>query len=408
MTKRIPHWLFETLRSHGGTRWRIWDFLVGWLAFSLGFYASPYAEYMPSLFHLMAISAAGGLLLSTCSRLCGVPNPEQRTSNYELLATSVIAVLLAYVLFGAGVYLVFFRVFGRLIIAIAVVVSLAGMVLPRLLIIKLLGARPLGVVIYGIDKAALELTRELHEKPGFRMLGFIDDSAEFRDESYEDAPVLGTVEQCDAAKLRGIGANVVVLCIPQSQWRKVAAELLALPLANIDVLDRGAFLEQHFQRVTAEDVFPHWFGTAPTVPANTPTFIVKRALDIVVAIFALLLTAWIWPIIALLIKLDSPGPAVFRQERTGRNGVPFTINKFRTMRQDAEANGAQWTTEKDPRITRIGTFLRLTRLDELPQLINVLRGDMSVVGPRPERPEFVSELSQDFPLYTCDTSYHPD
>jgi lipopolysaccharide/colanic/teichoic acid biosynthesis glycosyltransferase len=107
----------------------------------------------------------------------------------------------------------------------------------------------------------------------------------------------------------------------------------------------------------------------------------------------------LFPLIALAIKLDSHGPVLFKQKRVGRNGRNFDIYKFRTMVRDAEKNGAQWAVEKDPRVTRIGRILRRTRLDEVPQLWNVLKGDMSLVGPRPERPEFVEELAKEIPYY---------
>ena len=130
----------------------------------------------------------------------------------------------------------------------------------------------------------------------------------------------------------------------------------------------------------------------------------KRALDIAVALLALVLTAPLWPLIALAIKLDSPGPVIFRQLRVGRmqpdRTALFQMLKFRSMRADAEqATGAVWAIRRDPRVTRIGVFLRKTRLDELPQLINVLRGDMAVVGPRPERPGLYGKLNRAVPYF---------
>ena len=110
----------------------------------------------------------------------------------------------------------------------------------------------------------------------------------------------------------------------------------------------------------------------------------------------------VWPLmvlVALAIRLESEGPVLFRQIRTGRNNREFRILKFRSMRTDAEADGARWAQREDPRATKVGRFIRLTRLDELPQLINVLRGEMSFIGPRPERPEFVRELEKSIPFY---------
>ncbi len=135
-----------------------------------------------------------------------------------------------------------------------------------------------------------------------------------------------------------------------------------------------------------------------------PVAALKRGLDVVAALIGLVVTAPLWPILALLIKWDSPGPVIYRQLRVGRACATrtelFNILKFRTMRADAEArSGAVWASARDPRITRVGALLRKTRLDEIPQLINVLRGDMSLIGPRPERPGFYARLENAAPFY---------
>jgi exopolysaccharide biosynthesis polyprenyl glycosylphosphotransferase len=131
---------------------------------------------------------------------------------------------------------------------------------------------------------------------------------------------------------------------------------------------------------------------------STYTF-VKRAIDLVFSLGLGLVLLPLFPVIALAIKLDSRGPILYSQQRIGLGGKPFRIYKFRTMRRDAEANGAVWAQARDPRVTRAGRFMRLTRLDELPQIWNVIRGEMSVVGPRPERPEFTELLARDIPGY---------
>ncbi len=141
----------------------------------------------------------------------------------------------------------------------------------------------------------------------------------------------------------------------------------------------------------------------------TSVSIAKRAMDIAVALSLLILTIWLWPLIALAIRLDSPGPVIYRQLRVGRamsdRTALFMMLKFRSMRSDAEkASGAVWAARRDPRITRVGLFLRKTRLDEIPQLLNVLRGDMSVVGPRPERPGFYSRLERAIPFFADRTA----
>jgi exopolysaccharide biosynthesis polyprenyl glycosylphosphotransferase len=134
----------------------------------------------------------------------------------------------------------------------------------------------------------------------------------------------------------------------------------------------------------------------------------KRGLDLVVVLVSLPIFGLLIPLLALAIRLDSPGPVFYRQVRSGRGGKPFSIIKFRTMFTDAEKDGKpRWAMEDDPRITRAGRFLRKTRLDELPQIFNILKGDMSIVGPRPERPEFVAELSQAIPFYQVRLTVKP-
>ena len=144
------------------------------------------------------------------------------------------------------------------------------------------------------------------------------------------------------------------------------------------------------------------------VPVAPLVVALRRARDIVGCLILLLIT---WPLLlllaALLIKLDSPGPLLYRQERIGLNGRVFTLLKFRSMRIDAEVDGPRWAMERDPRVTRVGRFLRDFRIDELPQLLNVLRGEMSLVGPRPERPCFVEQLAGILPLYDNRTRVLP-
>jgi exopolysaccharide biosynthesis polyprenyl glycosylphosphotransferase len=126
---------------------------------------------------------------------------------------------------------------------------------------------------------------------------------------------------------------------------------------------------------------------------------VQRVTDIVLGLILLVATLPLMLVTALLIRLDNPGPVLYRQERVGLHGRPFTLLKFRSMRTDAEARGPVWAAQRDPRVTRVGSFIRLTRIDELPQLLNVLRGEMSFIGPRPERPHFVAQLEQVLPFY---------
>ncbi len=177
--------------------------------------------------------------------------------------------------------------------------------------------------------------------------------------------------------------------------------LIACKLAGIEIKDRLSFYEQVRGYVELTSVRSEWIIFSDGFRGGTGIErIAKRLLDVAVSLFLLILTLPVMLVVALLVKLTSRGPVFYRQERVGLNGRPFHLMKFRSMRQDAEAMGApQWAQKNDPRVTPIGSFLRKTRLDEIPQVINVLSGSMSFVGPRPERPYFVEQLCEQVPFY---------
>lgn len=171
-------------------------------------------------------------------------------------------------------------------------------------------------------------------------------------------------------------------------------------LRGVRVLDASTFYEMVTRKLNVEHITPGWLIFAPGFGGSRLCDAGRRAADIALALVASLLVAPFIPFVALAVRLDSPGPVLFRQVRVGRGGRPFTLYKFRTMRQDAEKDtGPVWARANDSRVTRFGAFMRRCRIDELPQLFNVLRGDMGFIGPRPERPEFVAELSREVPFY---------
>jgi exopolysaccharide biosynthesis polyprenyl glycosylphosphotransferase len=159
--------------------------------------------------------------------------------------------------------------------------------------------------------------------------------------------------------------------------------------------------EDYTGKIAVENLRPSWLIFSNGFRKGRVLGAAKRSIDVLFALTLLLLTLPIMAVVAIAMKLTSPGPLLYHQNRVGKDGKVFTIHKFRSMRTDAEAQtGAVWSAgQSDPRVTKIGRFMRRTRIDELPQLWNVLRGDMSVVGPRPERPEFVTDLTKQIPFY---------
>jgi sugar transferase (PEP-CTERM system associated) len=196
-------------------------------------------------------------------------------------------------------------------------------------------------------------------------------------------------------------AEVIVVAL--SERRKIFPlnDVLRCKLNGIQVMEAPSLYELVLDKLMLESITPSWFIFSGGFRRTTKFSICKRAIDVVLSCIGLLITLPFFPLIALAIKLDSPGPVFFRQERFGDREQRFNLYKFRTMRQDAEkGTGAVWAEKNDPRVTRLGQFFRGSRIDEIPQLINVLKGEMSFVGPRPERPEFVEKLKQVIPYYS--------
>lgn len=197
------------------------------------------------------------------------------------------------------------------------------------------------------------------------------------------------------------GAGEVVLALEERRKALPLADLVRVKTTGVHVNEISSFLERETGRVDLATVNPSWFIFSDGFTAGQRlSKVAKRLFDIVASLLVLVVTIPLTILAALAVRFDSKGPILYRQIRTGLYGQPYTIYKFRSMRQDAEAGGkAIWASERDPRITRVGQFLRQTRVDEIPQAWNVLRGEMSFVGPRPERPQFVAELQEQIPYY---------
>jgi sugar transferase (PEP-CTERM system associated) len=177
------------------------------------------------------------------------------------------------------------------------------------------------------------------------------------------------------------------------------AELLRSKRAGVRIFSDVEFREQQLRRIDLDHLEPDWMLFADGLACSRLEMAARRVGDILVSLLLMIATLPVMGLTALLIRLDSPGPVLYRQERVGLHGRVFTLLKFRSMRQDAEARGPAWAQQQDPRVTRVGAFIRRTRIDELPQLINVLKGEMGFVGPRPERPHFVDQLAEVIPFY---------
>ncbi|MFH0900805.1 MAG: exopolysaccharide biosynthesis polyprenyl glycosylphosphotransferase [Pseudomonadota bacterium] len=206
----------------------------------------------------------------------------------------------------------------------------------------------------------------------------------------------GRADLCWQARQAKVAA-VVVAC---DDRRGIPSQgLLRCRLAGVEVADAPVYVEKHCRRLPVELLSPATLIYQEGFTDSAVSAVTRRLLSACTAFALLVVSTPLLLLIFVLIRTGSPGPALYRQERVGKDGRQFTMLKFRTMREDAERGGARWAASSDPRVTRVGAWLRRCRLDELPQLLNILAGDMNLVGPRPERPEFVSMLAEAVPYY---------
>jgi sugar transferase (PEP-CTERM system associated) len=256
------------------------------------------------------------------------------------------------------------------------------------------------VLVIGADQKAIDIARETLARKhlGYRVVGFLDDDPALQGVSILNPRVIGTTGQaCELALQHGV--TRVVVAAMDYRGRLSMDALLSCKTHGIRVQEGSSYYEQLTGKIMIEGLRKSWLIFSDGFVVSRGTLFAKRLLDILAASVGLIAALPFMLLVALAVRLDSPGPIFFRQERVGRGGRPFTLWKFRSMGTDAEAGGARWAVEGDPRVTRVGRFIRKTRLDELPQLWNVLVGDMSLVGPRPERRMFVDQLKEQCPWY---------
>jgi sugar transferase (PEP-CTERM system associated) len=256
--------------------------------------------------------------------------------------------------------------------------------------VLVLGTGPVGRLV-----AELEPTSA---RP-FEIIGFLDDDAGAADALPEGHALLGKIQDLDSL-VEETRPDVVVVAQFDRRGSFPHKTLLECRLRGIQVEDWPTFYEKATGKILVTEVRPSWLIFSDGFVKTPRTQIIKRFFDVTVSSAGIILSLPLMALAALAIKFDSEGPILYRQPRLGQNGCVFILNKFRSMRQDAEKDtGPVWTSQRDHRITWIGNILRRTRIDELPQLFNVLVGHMSFIGPRPERPEFVHKLQNQIPYY---------
>jgi sugar transferase (PEP-CTERM system associated) len=265
------------------------------------------------------------------------------------------------------------------------------------------------LLLVGTGEGAVRLARELYERTdlGIKIVGFIDPDPAKVGAPVINPGVIGTVEDIPAI-VRARRVDSVVVSLSDARGRLPMEKLLEMKLDGVRFDHLASVYEKYTGKIAVENLRPSWLIFSEGFNKSTLQNVAKRGIDLVLSAVGIVVAAPIMLIVAAVIKLTSKGPALYHQQRVGQHGRVFTVHKFRSMRTDAEKEtGAVWARANDDRITPFGQFIRRSRLDELPQMWNVLCGHMSVVGPRPERPEFVSTLTKQIPFYGQRHSVRP-
>ena len=291
-------------------------------------------------------------------------------------------------------------VIGNGIFVSSLVIFLIAIIAWRLLFNRLAYASQLEerVLIVGAGTIARMVARQIQQQHdfGYRVVGFINDQA--GGQGVLNPGMLGSPEDIPRI-VNEFDIDRIVVGLSDRRGRLPISELLHAKLSGVYVEDATTTYERLTGKILIDDLKPSWLIFSDGFVISRWTRFLKRAIDLTLAALGFVLSAPLTLLTALAVYLDSDGPILYCQERVGEHGRTFTLYKFRSMRVDAETGTPMWAKDQDDRVTRVGWFIRKARLDELPQFWNVIRGDMSFVGPRPERPYFVEQLAGEIPYY---------
>lgn len=388
------------MEESAASRTRLWvyyDVAVATISAALGFYLTPFFHELPFSSHgqLTVIVPMYGFAFAIVSLAIGTYD----LASFQSLSRAVMRVSIAAIAAWSLVLLLHhflsYHLVGRWIISISALTVTFLAVLPRAMLSLVLARSPHRVLVAGGEWVANIVKCEFEAEPRQNMI-FVGSFPACMPLSVSPPP--GTISDLHQACNE---LQVDTLLVAEDSAKGVADQVPTCRGNGIRVVDLASFIEETFGKVPIETIRPAWVIDADMKQTLPLSALAKRGSDVLLAAVGLAVTLPFWPLIALAIKLSSRGPVFYSQERVSQLAQGnFRLYKFRTMRVDAESNGeAVWASKNDPRVTLVGRILRRIRIDELPQLVNVLRGDMSFIGPRPERPEFVEKLVKTIPHY---------
>jgi exopolysaccharide biosynthesis polyprenyl glycosylphosphotransferase len=381
--------------------------LAYWLRFEVQI--QPVTKGIPPFEQYLRLVPVTALLWPTVFYFQGLYQRKRIRSRIDEGLRVVVAVMLATILLIAG--LAFYRGFeySRLFLALFGVVDVVLVVAARwtiagiLALIRRSGGNLQMVLVAGAGELGRQVVERLqvHREFGFSVVGFIDDDPGKQQRRIHGFPVLGTTQDLETI-VSERRVDQLIIALPINAHQRTAQLIRNAGQLLLEIKVVPDILQYYVLRAGIDELDGLPMINLTQIPLEGWNQTLKRAVDVLGASALLVATGWLFPIIAWFIKLEDRGPVFYAQQRTGMDGRSFRLFKFRSMTVDASSdNGAHWTRSRDPRVTRVGGFLRRTNFDELPQLINVIKGDMSLVGPRPEQPEYVDRFRARYPEYNA-------
>jgi sugar transferase (PEP-CTERM system associated) len=364
-------------------------FLSKWIEIRLPFF------YLPD--SLLSLKAFAFMLITVfCYYFQDFYDWKWWRRHSELVSTVLIGGGMSLIILSLAYYIIPQIELSRSIFLMSLFFSMGFSLLIRVIYIAIRDSRlaDTRVVLLGNGRNAKFLVDEIRlSGRSVKFEGYVG-----KENTEMDIPWLGDVDELWNI-IRGIDPDKLVVAFDDMRGALPLHDLLRIKLTSCEIEDAPKFYEELLGKIMIEDVRPGSLIFAKGFASMKSEDILKRLFDFFFALVGTVIASPLMIITAIAIKIDSPGPVFYKQERVGLNGREFKVFKFRSMRTDAENDGPQWASEKDPRVTRVGNIIRKTRIDELPQFLNVLIGDMSFVGPRPERRYFIDQLQQVIPFY---------
>jgi len=335
---------------------------------------------------------------------------EQRINNFGIGLKFFVVILIINAMNSSLFYLLHLRPYSSWVLFISSSFTLILLFLWRLFLLDKNGVaiKPLRIIIFGAGNSGRNLYDFLKSNSGYQVVGFVDDDRTKHEFAVDGIPVLGT--SSDLVRIvKKYDVDKVIICITKEIRQDVYPKLVETKFSGVTVDEMPTFYEKVAGKIPIMHTSNFWMSYADIngIKKNSYNIKLKNVMDKTLAVVVFLMTMPLMILTAMCIKMESQGPVIYSQPRVGLDEKLFVLYKFRSMYINAESGGAVWAQKNDPRITHVGKIIRFLRIDELPQLWNVLKGNMSFVGPRPERLEFVRQLEKEIPYYMLRHSVMP-